>query len=193
MAKKKKHAAPRREQETQLGISELARRLGRNHGVVSRWVQRPDWRWGKGPWRKAEVEEIAAWAKGLQENRAGDEEKELAGRVGKAMAAAKYSLIKERTAMIKLMREIKEKEYVLRQAHEEEKAKQWAAVKKALMQLPRALRQILADTVDPGKCEDILVNALRVVCNEGFEGQGLKGLKDKDQDAAVGNSAGLSD
>jgi hypothetical protein len=101
-----------------------------------------------------------------------DEVKTLIAREGlnRAGFIAKLSVSIERAANLKVDRMIKEREYISRVDAEENDAKKNLAIRQSLQQVPRALRQILADTSDPAEVERILTNALKTLCNLGFEG-----------------------
>jgi hypothetical protein len=101
-----------------------------------------------------------------------DEVKTLIAREGlnRAGFIAKLSVSIERAANLKVDRMIKEREYISRVDAEENDAKKNLAIRQSLQQVPRALRQILADTTDPAEVERILTTALKTLCNIGFEG-----------------------
>lgn len=155
-----------------LGVRDLARQIGRDPGTVSRWARRVDWEFGTGPWRAGQVPAIVEWAGRLQEDRKVEAEGTGGGDLGRATSIAKLKLLIEREANLKVIRLIKQQEFVKREEGEAVRARCHETIKRALMQVPRALRQILADTAQPAQVEEILTSALRVVCNEGFDGGG---------------------
>jgi hypothetical protein len=99
-----------------------------------------------------------------------DDEETPAKNLVQATAVAKLGVLVERKATLKVNREIKLAQFVAREEAEAAAAVKWRAVKAALQQIPKALRQLLADTTDPGRIEDILAGALRRLCDEAFEG-----------------------
>lgn len=196
MAKQKRKQKPK-PIET---LGDLAKALAaagvkRSIGRLSRIAQHLAWREAglprKGPWQQEQVPLMAKVIRGLQEDRNapatdGGEEKEgtepsgnhgwdidklvRSDDLARAKSVAQIKVAIEKTSNLIVDRKIKEREYVARDVAEESGAAKWRAVKAALMQIPKALRQLLADTTDPGKVEDILNTVLRRVCDEGFEG-----------------------
>jgi hypothetical protein len=160
--------------------------LAECHGVtqqaVGKWVRDPRWREAgfsvRGPWTIPEVARQKLWR---QEHFQEDRAAEAAGVVGmagaagggptdmqKAKLAMQIKLAMAKEEQIRLEMAIKRAEYIKRSEAEEKQAVKFRAVRNALMQLPAALRAVLADAVDAGSCERILEDALRRVCTEGF-------------------------
>jgi hypothetical protein len=177
----KKPAKSAKQKAETLGSLQALSEALKNHGVsrtrgtLSRITN--DVRWAEAgfsvsaPWLAADLPAMARHiTEERQENRredGGGERPE--GDVHKATNLAKLGLLVSRRKIIDLMREIKNQEYVRREEEEVRRAKQNEAIKHALMQIPRALRQRLADTTDPAEVEEILTVSFRNLCNEGFQ------------------------
>lgn len=151
------------------------RELAGAHGVsvtlIGHWLADLRWREAKfsrhSPWSKEEIEKQKQWrAETLNPDRTrGDAEG--GGGLSKAKMAMQVKVLVERELNLRVDRLIKEKEYVKRADADESMADKLRALRLAAMQVPRALRQVVADEVDAGKCEEILTNALRVIFVEG--------------------------
>jgi hypothetical protein len=151
----------------------------RSHAALARIVKDPRWHAGgfsdRAPWPTKQLPAMARLiGSAFQEDRsradAGDEDEAPAKDLVKATAVAKLGVLVERKATLKVNREIKLAQFVAREEAEAAAAVKWRAVKAALQQIPKALRQLLADTSDPGRIEDILATALRRICDDAFEG-----------------------
>lgn len=92
------------------------------------------------------------------------------GNLARARIIAQIRKLVAQEQQLQLEMAIKRDEYVKRAEIEESGALKWRAVRQSFMQVPRALRQILADTSDPAQCEQIVLEALRAICVEGMEG-----------------------
>ena len=152
-------------------MQDLAAAHGVTKAAVAKWLR--DVRWEeagfsrRGPWSAAEIERQRAWRReSLQEDRAAKGTSTMG--IGHAKSVAQVKVLMERENYLRVARLIKEKEYVPRAEAEEQEAMKWRAVKSALQQIPKALRQALADAADPALCESIVEGALRAVCMEAF-------------------------
>lgn len=155
-------------------LAEALKNIGvaRSHQGLARIAKRPEWAAAgfppTAPWHTSDLSGMAKFISALQEDRAAataDGSQSLS-----KMNAAKLALLIERRSTLRLNRRIKKLEYVNRAEHEEARARCHETIKRALMQVPRALRQILADATQPAQVEEVLTSALRTVCNEGFDG-----------------------
>lgn len=130
----------------------------------------------RGPWSAAEVARQRTWRKNLQEDRSKsiDEDGGEVGGAGEGSLArlktiTTIQLGQSRKKYLDLQREIKQQAYLLRAEAEAQQAEKFRVVRTALMNLPKELRQLLADTTDPGRVEEILEKSLQALCAEGFE------------------------
>lgn len=162
-------------------IRALARAIGVGPTTVTEYLRDARWPFARrGPWRAGQVPAMRAWRRDTLADNPAERAGKLAEGIGggglaQAKTVAQIKVLVEREANLKVNRLIKEREYVQRQEAEEASAKKWLAVRKALGQVPRALRQLLADTTDPVDVERILTEALRAVCNHGFGDEGRAG------------------
>lgn len=154
----------------------------------------------KAPWPEKQLPAMARWIdENLQQDRSREELEEIAEKrrkktiledkdfataslddieklidkkgLAKVTEFAKLKRLIEQAENERLDRQIKEKTYVKAEAIEQGDAKKREAIKRGLERLAQALRQVLADTTDPGRVEEILTGAFRKLCNEGFGGK----------------------
>lgn len=181
-------------------VARSQRELGKLHGVsqnaVCKWVQDVRWREAgfsvRGPWSVGDVERQRAWrAEQLREDPAvgggggaGASGSEAGFSIngqnlGQAKQIAQIKVLVEREANLRVDRLIKERDYVRRAEAEESTAAKLRSIKHAVLELPRSLRQLLADATDPAKCEELLAGALRAIF--------VTGTADAPQESEGGN------
>lgn len=158
------------------------------HGVsqtaVQKWFADPRWVEAgfstTGPWDAIEIAKQRAWrvdtlrrdpAAGAGADAQSDAELELdegKKKLGQALRVWQLKKLVAQTEQINQDVAIKRGEYKKRVDAEQEQALKVRAIKETLMGVPRALRQVLADTTDPAVVDAILTETFRKICAEGL-------------------------
>ncbi len=182
MAKDRRHKRGGREERASTQ-GELAAVHGVSQQAISKWIGDPRWKEAgfslRGPWGVKEIARQREWRRdvlrersdgpvALQGGGGGDGESGDVVKLGRARVMAQIKKLVAQEEAIKLDTAIKLGQYVRKSESEEKQADNYRAVRAALMQLPKALRQVLFDAGDPAAVEEILAGALRAICVDGF-------------------------
>lgn len=184
------------------GQSELASALGVSQQRVSELMRDPDWRWPRKSWSSDDVHEIDNW---LTRRRSENNASADLGRdeISDAAAAdvlgslkrdpvkvAKLKKLIEETTLIKLNRQLKEGNYILKSEVEEQRIIRIEAVKLKMQQIPLRAKDLLAlfhaslvkQLSDPelqrkiedgleGRLEAWLTHCMKEICNAFARGE----------------------
>lgn len=127
-------------------LRSLAKGIGRSPSNAHRIVHRGDWPFGTRPNKHWTAENVLPWvAANVRSNKADPEDEQGALPFAEGQLSqkgqAELRLVRERTAKIRLDREIKAGRYMERQRVEAERLARIQVVKSALLALPRSVRQ----------------------------------------------------
>lgn len=134
------------------GQTALADALGVSQQRVSELMRDPDWRWPRKSWSSDHVHEISSWL-----NRRRSENNATADEISDDAAAdvlgslkrdpvkvAKLKKLIEETTLIKLNRQLKEGNYILKSEVQEERTMRIEAVKLKMQQIPLRAKDVQA-------------------------------------------------
>lgn len=169
----------------------LADYLGVSQPRISELMKDPEWRWAKGNWSDKDAMGIRRWLnKRRSENNAtADVTDEAAGDVlgtlrKDPVKVAKLKKLVEETALIKLNRELKLGNYILKSEVEDQRIQRIEAVKLKMQQIPLRCKDLLAlfhaaiakqiqelatiKSIEEGlegRLESLLMNWMKEICN----------------------------
>jgi hypothetical protein len=161
--------------------SDLSGRLRISQQRLSKLLRDPEWRWGRGPWTEDQADEADAWLAGRREANNATAGMDSGG-VGDAQQLeelkrnpeklARLRLIIERTAKVKLERELLAGNYLKREQVAREQVSKVYAVRAKLQELPLRAHLLVGKT--EAECEAVLIGWMREVCEffAGGEGNG---------------------